>query len=182
MQTNKISLLDDKPIKAYLYSRPEFTQVEYIKNLSENDLAAFIEFIANTVNHDDKNQRLYNEDELIRKLKFILKIDDEKEIGNLLTKLPKGRSMLGLSATNTILEKLKSEVISHREVTDILSQTDVRFMTEEEIARENQGKCFALPYYGKILQTDSQPIPPLIAQNNPNLNSDEKEWKKNIRD
>ena len=175
---HKISLLDDKPIKAYLYARPEFMQVEYIKNLSENDLVEFIEFIANPINPDDKNKRLYNEDELIRKLQSILKINDEKEIGNLLTKLPKGRGMLGASATKIILERLKSEVISHREVTDSLAQTDKRFMAEEEIARQNQGSCFELPYYGKILQTDTQPIPPLIAQNNPNLNPDEKEWGK----
>ena len=174
----KISLLDDKPIKAYLYSRSEFSQIDHINNLSENDLIQFIEFIANPINPNDNNQRLYNEDELIQKLKPILKIDNEKEIGNLLTKLPKGRGMLGISASKIILEKLKSDVVSHREITDILAQTDPRFMAEEEIARQTQGKCFELPYYGKILQTDTQPIPPLVIANNPNLNADEKEWGK----
>lgn len=88
-------------------------------------------------------------------LKPILKIDDEKEIGNLLTKLPKGRGMLGISATKIILEKLKESVLTHREITDKLAETDKRFMAEEEIARQNQGKCFQLPYYGEILQTDN---------------------------
>lgn len=174
----KISLVDDKVIKAYLYSRPEFVRIEYIKNLSECDLATLVEFLAEPINPEDKNGRLYNEDQLIQHLKSLLKIDDEKEIGHLLTLLPKGRSMLGLSATQIILNNLKQDVMSHREVTDRLSNTDSRFMAEEEIARREQGKCFQLPYYGKVLQTDTQPLPPLAIANNPSLNLDEKEWGK----
>ena len=174
----KISLLDDKPIKAYLYSRAEFTQNEHIANLSFDELIPFIEFIANPINPDDINKRLYNEDALIQQLKPILKINDEKEIGNLLTLLPKGRGMLGISATKIILDRLKTEITSHREITDTLALTNPQFMAEEEIARKNQGRCFELPYYGKVLQTDTQPIPPLTAQNNPYLNPDEKEWGK----
>lgn len=126
----------------------------------------------------DKNARLYNEDALIEYLKPILKIDDEKEIGNLLTKLPKGRGMLGISATKIILEKLKEDVLTHREITDKLAETDKRFMAEEEIARQNQGKCFQLPYYGEILQTDTAPLPPLMINNNKSLNPDEIRWGK----
>lgn len=153
-----------KPIPAYLYSRPEFAEVEYIQHLSFDELAKFVDFLANPVNPNDKNGRLYSEDELIAHLKPILKIDDDKEIGKLLTKLPKGRGMLGESASKIILEKLKEQVITHREITDDLSRHDSRFMASEEIARQNQGKCGELPYYGEILQADTQPLPPLIKQ------------------
>ena len=153
-----------KPIPAYLYSRPEFAEVEYIQRLSFDELAKFVDFLANPVNPNDKNGRLYSEDELIAHLKPILKIDDDKEIGKLLTKLPKGRGMLGESASKIILEKLKEQVITHREITDDLSRHDSRFMASEEIARQNQGKCGELPYYGEILQADTQPLSPLIKQ------------------
>lgn len=173
-----------KPIKAYLYSRPEFAQVDYIKNLSQDELIKFTEFLGNPVNPDDKQGRLYNEDEVIAKLKPILGIDDEKQIAKLLTMLPKGRVMLGISATKKILDKLKSEtdengyVLGHRKITDKLAKDDKHFMAAEEIARQNQGKCFELPYYGKILQTDTQSFPPLVLKNNHNLNEDEKQWGK----
>lgn len=173
-----------KPIKAYLYSRPEFAQVNYIKNLSQDKLIKFTEFLGNPVNPDDKQGRLYNEDEVIAKLKPILGIDDEKQIAKLLTMLPKGRVMLGISATKKILDKLKSEtdengyVLQHRKITDKLAKDDKNFMAAEEIARQNQGKCFELPYYGKILQTDTQSFPPLVLKNNHNLNEDEKQWGK----
>lgn len=174
----KISLLDDKNIKAYLYSRPEFSEIEYIQKLSDEELAKFVNFLANPVNPNDKNGRLYSEDELITRLKPILKIDDDKEIGKLLTKLPKGRGMLGESASKIILKKLKEQVITHREITDNLAKNDARFIASEEIARQNQGKCHELPYYGEILQADTQPLPPLTVKNNKNLNSDEIKWGK----
>ena len=174
----KISLLDDKNIKAYLYSRPEFSEIEYIHNLSFDELSKFVDFLANPINPNDKNGRLYSEDELITHLKPILKIDDDKEIGKLLTKLPKGRGMLGESASKIILEKLKEQVITHREITDELAQHDPRFMASEESARQNQGKSQELPYYGEILQADTQPLPPLMIKNNKNLNPDEVKWGK----
>lgn len=175
---HKISLVDDRVIKAYLYSRPEFANNEYLQKMNEDELSSFIEFLSEPKISQDKNGRLYNEDALIEYLKPILKIDDEKEIGNLLTKLPKGRGMLGISATKIILEKLKEDVLTHREITDKLAETDKRFMAEEEIARQNQGKCFQLPYYGEILQTDTAPLPPLMINNNKSLNHDEIKWGK----
>lgn len=175
---HKISLVDDRVIKAYLYSRPEFANNEYLQKMNEDELSSFIEFLSEPKISQDKNGRLYNEDALIEYLKPILKIDDEKEIGNLLTKLPKGRGMLGISATKIILEKLKEDVLTHREITDKLAEIDKRFMAEEEIARQNQGKCFQLPYYGEILQTDTAPLPPLMINNNKSLNHDEIKWGK----
>ncbi|MBP3687679.1 MAG: type II CRISPR RNA-guided endonuclease Cas9 [Alphaproteobacteria bacterium] len=174
----KISLIDDKVIKAYLYSRPEFMNVEYIKNLSGEKLAEFVEFLAEPKDENDINGRLLNEDKLILQLKELLNIEDEKEIGNLLTKLPKGRGMLGKSATEILLAEMKQEVLSPREITDRLAKEDTRFMAEEEIARTMQGKCCSLPYYGEILQTDTQPLPHLVIQNNTNLNPDEIRWGK----
>ena len=175
----KISLLDDKIIKAYLYSRDEFQSIEYIKNLSEEKLAEFVEFLAEPKeNPKDKNSRLLNEDKLIAKLKTILNIDDDKIIGDILTKLPKGRGMLGLSATRILLEEMQKEVLSPREITDRLAKTDKRFMAEEETARSLQGKYKKLPYYGEILQTDTQPLPPFVIANNKSLNQDEIKWGK----
>lgn len=174
----EITLVDDKVIKAYLYSRPEFTGIEYIKNLSDEKLAEFVEFLAEPKDENDINGRLLNEDKLILQLKELLNIEDEKEIGNLLTKLPKGRGMLGKTATKILLAEMKKEVLSPREITDRLVKEDKRFMAEEEIARAMQGKCASLPYYGKVLQIDTQPLPPLVIQNNTNLNPDEIHWGK----
>ncbi len=174
----KISLVDDRIIKAYLYSRPEFAEIEYIKGLSQSELENFIDFLANPIDQSNNSKRLLNEDKLIERLKGILNISDEKIIGNLLTKLPKGRGMLGLSASQILIEEMKKAVLSPREITDRLAKKDKRFMAEEEIARAMQGKCSSLPYYGEILQTDTQPLPPLVSQNNKSLNEDEKKWGK----
>ena len=161
---NRISLQDDKVIKAYLYSTPNFAEIDYIKQLSDQQLSDFIEFLSNPINPNDKNGRLYSEDELIGKLKNILKIDDEKKVGDLLTKLPKGRTMLGITATKTILAELQKHVLSHREITDRLKKNDSHFEAAEEVARAKQGKCDSLPYYGIVLPTDTQPLPPTIAK------------------
>ncbi len=174
----KISLVDDKNIKAYLYSCAEFSENVYLQSLSDEKLCDFIDFLANPINPNDRNGRLYNEDDLISHLKPILKIDDDKEIGKLLTKLPKGRGMLGKTASQIILKKLKESVTTHREITDELSKTDVRFTASEEVARQNQGKSDALPYYGEILQSDTQPLPPLMIKNNNSLNPEEIKWGK----
>lgn len=174
----KVSLVDDKVIRAYLYSRPEFTDIEYIKNLSDEKLAEFVEFLAEPKDTSDVNGRLLNEDKLILQLKERLNIEDEKKIGDLLTKLPKGRGMLGKSATEILLAELKKAVLSPREITDRLAKEDKRFMAEEEIARAMQGTCDFLPYYGKVLQTDTQPLPPFVIQNNTTLNEDEQKWGK----
>lgn len=176
---DKISFTDGKIIKAYLYSRPEFKDNEYIKKLSFEELCDFIEFVANPVNPNDKRGRLYNEDELIALLKPKLKIDNEKYIGDLLSKLPKGRGMLGKTASVKIMEGLKGSVISQREVTDKLAETDDHFFAEEEKSRQLQGKYNLLPYYGEILQTDTQPLPPLTIKNNKGLlNADEVKYGK----
>ena len=63
--------------------------------------------------------------------------------------------MLGKSATKIILEKLKETGKTHREITDELAKTDPRFTAEEERARQMQGTCDLLPYYGKILRNDT---------------------------
>lgn len=73
---------------------------------------------------------------------------------------------------------MKQEVLSHREATDALLAVDKRFMAAEEIAREKQGKNFALPYYGEILQSDTQPLPQLVIDNNKTQNKDEAQWGK----
>ncbi len=170
---NKISLTEDKTIASYLYSRPEFMEIPYFQNLSEEKLAQLIEFISNPLNPNDKNGRLYNEDELIQKLKSIIGTNDEDQIGKLLTKFPKSRAMLGLTATKTILEELKKDVLSHREVTDKLKEKDPHFEAAEEIARAMQGKCKELPYYGVVLPTDTQPLPPFTKRNITTLSKDE---------
>lgn len=175
----KISLVDDKIIKAYLYSKAEFQQIDYIRNLSYDELVKFIDFLSEPKEQpDNPNSRLLNEDNLIKKLKIILKIDDEKIIGDILTKLPKGRGMIGYGASKILVEELKKGVLSQREVTDRLAKDDKRFVAAEEVAREMQGQYKKLPYYGEILLTDTQPLPPLIIKNNKLLNVDEIKWGK----
>lgn len=176
----KVSIDEGKgaPIKAYLYSTDTFAAIPYFTSISEEKLCDFIEFLADPRNPNDKNGRLYNEEDLISILKIKLGIDDEKQIGELLTKLPKGRAMLGLTATKTIVAELKGAVLSQREITDNLAKTDKHYMAEEEIARQNQGKYTQLPYYGKILTTDTAPVPESQIKNNPTLNEDEKKYGK----
>ena len=169
----------DKPIKAFLYSTPDFQNIDYVRHCSEEDLARFSEFLTNPVNPNDKEGRLYTEDELIQALKSEYKIGTEQEIGKLLSKLPKsGRGSLGKTATIKILEKLKAKVISHREATEELKEIDEHFRAVDELFREKQGKYTQLPYYGEILRSYTQPIPPFILKNNNNLNEDEKKFGK----
>lgn len=175
----KISLLEDRVIKAYLYAKPEFQNIAYIHDLSYEQLVAFIDFLAEPKEHpDNPKSRLLNEDKLIKKLKSILKTDDEKIIGDILTKLPKGRGMIGFSASKILVEELKKDVLSQREITDRLAKEDKRFVAAEEIARDMQGKYERLPYYGEVLVTDTHPLPPLMIQNNKSLNADEIKWGK----
>ncbi len=174
----KLSLYEDKNIAAYLYAKSEFADLRALQALSDNEFEDVIEFMANPVNPADTQGRLFNEDQLIEQLKIKLKINDEKQISALLHKLPKYRCNLGKTATKKILEILKTDVISHREATDKLALNDIRFKAAEEIARENQGKHNQLPYYGEILQTETQPLPPLMVENNKSLNIEEIKYGK----
>lgn len=175
----KISLEDDKVVKAYLYSKKEFQDIEYIQTLSDEKLTDFIDFLAEPKeNPQEAYSRLLNEDNLIKKLKEVFGLNDEKIIGNILTKLPKGRGMLGYSASKILVDEMKKAVLSPREITDRLAKEDKRFVAAEEIARNMQGKHDKLPYYGEILVTDTQPLSPLVIKNNKSLNKDEIMWGK----
>ncbi len=175
----KISLIDDKVIKAYLYARPEFQNIPYIRNLSYDELVSFIDFLSEPKEDPyNPDSRLLNEDNLIKKLKILFNIDDEKTIGDILTKLPKGRGMIGYTASKILVDELKQGVFAQREITDRLAQTNKNFVASEEIARQNQGKYSLLPYYGEVLPTDTQPLPPLVIKNNTSLNADEIKWGK----
>lgn len=178
----KIDADIDKPIKAFLYSTPDFQNIDYVRNCSIEELERFSEFLSNPVNPKDKEGRLYTEDELIQVLKHEYKIGNEQEIGKLLSKLPKnGRGSLGKTATKKILEKLEEKVISYREATDELKVSDEHFRAIEELSRENQGKYTQLPYYGEILRVYTQPIPPFVLRNNNNLNENEKKIRKDCK-
>ncbi|MBR4927337.1 MAG: type II CRISPR RNA-guided endonuclease Cas9, partial [Alphaproteobacteria bacterium] len=175
----KISLEDDKVIKAYLYSKKEFQDIEYIRNLSNEKFIELIDFLAEPKENPQKvHSRLLNEDNLVKRLKEVFEIEDEKVIGDILTKLPKGRGMLGYSASKILVEEMKKAILSPREITDRLKQTDKRFEAAEEIARNKQGTYEKLPYYGEVLVTDTQPLPPLVIENNKSLNEDELRWGK----
>ncbi len=179
-----ISLDDDenkkaKPIEAYLYSKKEFQDIDYIRNLSNEKLIELIDFLAEPKENPQKaHSRLLNEDNLVKRLKEMFEIDDEKVIEDILTKLPKGRSMLGYTASKMLVDEMKKAVLSPREITDRLKRTDKHFEAAEEIARNKQGTYEKLPYYGEILMTDTQPIPPLVIENNKSLNEDEIRWGK----
>ena len=80
----------------------------------------------------EKKYYLYNDDKVVEILKKQFGTDEETQISQLLAMLPKGRGSLGITATKKILELLDNEAISIREATDQLSQSDKRFISEEE--------------------------------------------------
>lgn len=171
-------------IKPYLYSKEEFTQLPAFTNMTEEKLTTLVEFMAEPRNPNDALGRLYSEDATINILKGMLGIEDEIQIGELLAKLPKGRTMLGITATKKILELLENgipgnEAPSQREAADHLVKSgDMRFKAAEVLAQESQGKYDSLPYYGKILRKDTQPIHPWQKKRNKSLNTDEMKYGK----
>lgn len=164
-------------IKPYLYSTPEYLSIDLFKNLDDDELGEIVDFMAEP-RRNDKPDYLYNEEKTIEILKDKLNTKDDKLISQLLAMLPKGRGSLGKTATVEILKLLKEDVISNREATDKLSRTDNRFIAEEERARQIQGKYDKLPYYGKILTTDVQPIAGWQKKINKSLNPDEAKYGK----
>ncbi len=164
-------------IQPYLYSTAEYKSIDFLNNLEDKKLAKVVEFMAEPKN-PDKEGYLYNDDKAIEILKKKFNSEDEQQISQLLAMLPKGRGSLGITATKEILKLLEKDVISIREATDILAQTDKRFIAEEERAREIQGKYDMLPYYGEILKTDTQPIAKWQKKINKSLNPLEAEYGK----
>ncbi|MDR0741568.1 MAG: HNH endonuclease [Rickettsiales bacterium] len=160
----------ENPIKPYLYSLPQFRDLDITGDL--------IEFISNPVDPTGSGERLYSNGSFIKIVGEKLGIADDVKIEIILAKIPKGRTNLGKTATETILEKLKTSVITHREITDELAKTDPRFMAPEERVRMVQGSCNLLPYYGKILTSDTQPVAEHVKKRNPTLNQEEKQFGK----
>ncbi|MEN6384378.1 MAG: type II CRISPR RNA-guided endonuclease Cas9, partial [Phycisphaerales bacterium] len=171
----KIVLAD--MIMPYLYSTPEYKAIDCLNNLDDEKLAEIVEFMSEPIMKDKKDY-LYNEEKVIEILKDKFRTDNEQQISQLLAMLPKGRGSLGKTATVKILELLRKDVISIREATDKLAETDKRFLSEEEIARAMQGKYDNLPYYGEILKADTQPIANWQKQINKSLNPKEMEYGK----
>lgn len=166
-------------IKSYLYSRKEFRNIPVFQNISEEKLTALAEFMAEPINPKDKLGRLYSEKDIIIELKERLGIEDEIDIGKILAKLPKGRSMLGLSATQKIISCLEENIISHREATDtFVKNGEEYFQAEELLAKKKQGQYKLLPYYGKVLPKDTQPMHDWIKQRSRTLNPDEEVYGK----
>lgn len=174
-KTFKVVLKD--MIKPYLYSNPEYKAIDFLNNLDDDKLADVVEFMSEP-KREDKKDYLYNDEKVIEILKDKFGINNEQQISQLIAMLPKGRGSLGETATIKILELLKNEVISIREATDKLAQTDKRFISEEEIARAMQGKYDTLPYYGEILKTDTQPMADWQKQINKSLNPLEAKYGK----
>lgn len=170
---------EETGIKPYLYSRPEFQTLPAFANMTDEKLTSLIEFMAEPKIEADKLGRLHNEDSLIAEVRKILGIDDDKQAGDLLALLPKGRGSLGITATRKVLELLKEDVISQREATDkLVNSGDDRFIAEEVLAQQLQGKYLQLPYYGEVLRRDTQPIHPWQKQRNKTLNPDEVKYGK----
>lgn len=175
---------EETGIKPYLYSREDFTMLPAFDDMNEEKLIKLAEFMAEPVIPNDTQGRLYREDDFVAKLKEMLGAGDEKQIGDLLAKLPSGRSMLGITATQEILKLLKTgvpenDVPSQREAADYLVKSgDERFKAEEVLAQEMQGKYNLLPYYGEILRKDTLPTHPWQKERNKTLNSDEMKFGK----
>ncbi|MDR1027056.1 MAG: type II CRISPR RNA-guided endonuclease Cas9, partial [Rickettsiales bacterium] len=164
LKTASVSL--EEAIKPYLYSLPDFANL----NIS----GEIIDFISNPLNPEDKDGRLYPNDEICRRAGEMLGVDNMDAVEKILARIPSGRGNLGITATTAILGLLKAEVISHREAADRLAENDKRFVAVEEQARKIQGTLGALPYYGEILRGDTQPIAEHIKLRDETLNEGEK--------
>ena len=164
-------------IQPYLYSTPEYKSIDFLNSLTESELAGVVDFMAEP-KKDDSPDYLYNDEAVIDILKKKFNTNDEKLISQLLAMLPKGRGSLGETATIEILKLLENDVVTIREATDKLAETDERFIAEEERARSLQGTYDKLPYYGEILKSDVQPIADWQQKINRSLNPLEAQYGK----
>lgn len=170
-------VLSDERIKPYLYSTEAFRDIEFFKSIDSDKLADIVSFMAEP-RIEENPDYLYNSEEVIERLKSVFGMDDDAQIAKLIALVPKERTSLGITATTAVLELLKENVISLREATDIIAQSDQRFISEEEQARILQGSYDLLPYYGEILKTDTQPIADWLKKINTSLNEDERIYGK----
>lgn len=133
------------------------------QSMDWDERTALIEFIAEPTIEEDEDGRLMPEAELVSVLCRKLGVD-EREVPRVLSCLPKGHSSLGETATVRILERLKDgrmdmngkwRPVSQREAADLCG-----FEAEEEKARRLQDTFDMLPYYGRVLTTDTSPVHP----------------------
>lgn len=146
-----------------------FADVLEWNKLSDEERDTFIEFLADPIREESDVHRptLYNEDEVLRHSLKLLGMegeDDAKRLSDAIKKLPKGRSHLGRTATEKILEKLEEgtndptkgwRAISHREAAELC-----QFKAEATVIEEQANTLPTLPYYGKVLEYDVCPIHP----------------------
>ena len=171
--SNTVILSSNSGIKPYVYSTELFTSIPAFTALSSEELIELVDFISNPERNDDSG-RLYTEDEVLLHLSERLQIQNERVLSTILTLLPKDRTNLGITATKAILEGFETakEATDHRNITDSLAKTDERFKSVEDKLKLI-GTLNELPYYGVILQTDTQPIASWMKERNQSLNPDE---------
>ena len=167
-------------IEPYIYSKEEFQSIPAFQSLTEEQLEQLVEFISNPVNPQDRQHRLYTEEQVLQKLQEQLNISDIVQTGKIINLFPKNRTNLGFSATQAVIDGfIKAEhATSQREITDALAQTDSRYIAPEEQARTLQSTLDQLPYYGEILKTETQPVAEWMVERNKTLNPEEIKYGK----
>ncbi len=175
-KSSKIVLADKKGIEPYLYANEKFQGMK----LCEGDLEELVDFIANPVNPEDVQRRLYTEEQLLQNLKRRLCLENTEEAAEVLHLFPKGRGNLGKTATKAVLKGFAcaEQATTQRAITDQLAKEDPRYRAADLAARDQQAQWEALPYYGQILTRDTQPVAQWSAERNSSLNPEEQKYGK----
>jgi CRISPR-associated endonuclease Csn1 len=175
-----VNLGDDTNIKGFCHVKA-FADIPTWHDMSEAEQDAVISFIAEpALNPADPASELYPEDEFLKKLCVMLRLEGakaEEVASRAIALLAKDRSNLGLAATSRILGKLITgyeedvptatgatqtvwRAHTHRSAADACG-----FSAEEERLRDLQGSYATLPYYGEILRHDVTTIHPWHKKN-----------------
>ncbi len=171
IESIKLPETDEKPIKGFAHVAA-FKDAQVWQTMPQTERDSLIEFISEPRLEPDKiHSRMMPEDDYLHEVAKRLKLGGEKPekiAARIISKLPKNHSMLGETATERVLKKLKEgawenrpdgtkiwKPLSNREAADACG-----YMAEEEIRRAIAGKYDNLPYYGELLRHDVAEVHP----------------------
>ncbi len=171
IESIKLPETDEKPIKGFAHVAA-FKDIPAWQAMTLAERDNLIEFMAEPrLEPDNINSRLMPEDDYLREIAKRLALDNDKPedvAAGIVAKLPKDHAMLGKTASEKVLEKLKEghwpkqpdgtecwKPHSNRTAADACGYT-----AEEEIHRAMAGKYASLPYYGELLRHDVAEVHP----------------------
>lgn len=163
----KINMGDDTTkIKAFSHVKA-FAQIPAWQKMTQAEQDAVLEFIAEPrLEPDNIHSCLMPEEDYLRECctRLGLGAQDSALVSRCINALPKDRSMLGRSATEHIIQKLREGLTdaegrwylpTHRQAADACG-----YVAEEEKHRKLAGTYTQLPYYGSVLRHDTTPVHP----------------------